>query len=76
MTPDTESVLEVIRGLPEFRRKHLILRVESVGSDTSEWHYRASYPELQDFAVNGPDVLEVILELEMKLDDYVEGKVA
>ena len=67
MTRDVDSALEVLRRLPAFRRSRLILRVESVGTETADWCYRASYPELQDFAVTAPAVLDAILELEDKL---------
>jgi hypothetical protein len=72
MTDNVDYDLEVIRNLPEFRRNRLILRVESEGTESTDWHYRASYPELQDFAVTGPDVLSTILELETKLDHYLD----
>jgi hypothetical protein len=75
MTRDAESALEVIRRLPEFRRNRLILRVESEGTDVSDWCYRASYPELEDFWVTGPDVLQAILDLEAKLDRSIDGDV-
>jgi hypothetical protein len=76
MTHDTESAFEVLQQLPEFRRKRLILRVESEGTDVSDWFYRVSYPELQDFSVTGPDVLQAILDLEAKLDRSLDGEVA
>jgi len=76
MDHDAEIVLDVLRQLPEFRRKRLILRVESVGSEGRDWHYCASYPELHDFSVSGPDVLGAILELEKKLDLLLDGSAA
>jgi hypothetical protein len=72
MAHDTESALEVLRRLPDFRRNRLILRVESVGTEVSDWYYQASYPELQDFSVSAPDVLSAILELESKLDQCLD----
>jgi hypothetical protein len=50
--------------------------VESEGTDVSDWFYRVSYPELQDFSVTGPDVLQAILDLEAKLDRSLDGEVA
>jgi len=73
MSSDQESALEVLQRLPEFRRNRLILRVESERTDATEWCYRASYPELQDFSVTAPDVLEAILDLEAKLDRSLDG---
>ena len=74
MASDVESAIEVLRWLPEFRRNRLILRVESVGTEMSDWYYQASYPELHDFSVNAPDVLGAILELETKLDRCLDGE--
>jgi len=72
MTSEAESAIEVLHRLPEFRRNRLILRVESIGSEVSDWHYQASYPELQGFSANAPDVLGAILELETKLGEYLD----
>jgi hypothetical protein len=73
MASDAESANEVLKGLPQYRRKRLILRVESVGSEVNEWCYRASYPELVDFSVTSADVLEAILDLEAKLGHTLDG---
>jgi len=75
MNHDAESALEVLRRLPPSRRNRLILRVESVGTEVTDWCYRASYPELQEFAVDAPDVLGAILALEAKFDRFFGGDV-
>jgi len=72
MTNDAASAIEVLHRLPEFRRNRLILRVESVGSEMSDWYYQASYPELKGFSANASDVLGAILELESKLAEYLD----
>jgi hypothetical protein len=69
--PVTESNPATDGQRPLADRKRYILRVESIQTETGEWKYRASYPELPAVSAVAARVLDAILDVEQNLDRYL-----